>query len=227
MSDSFLARWSRRKRTQTTADVPPSEEAPATPRADPDAGEARESAGAAPAPPQAFDPATLPPIEEITATTDIRPFLAAGVPPELTRAALRRAWILDPKIRDFIGPADYDWDFNSPGAIAGFGPIETDEVLRRELARLLSRAATEETVATPPPARGEVLPELPERHDVRTGSALPEASKTAPNRDQSSQPQGSPPADLEQSKKTEELQQVGRRRHGGALPRSYQSRTPS
>jgi Protein of unknown function (DUF3306) len=227
MSESFLARWLRRKRAQTHPDAPQTEEASAKPRADPDAAEPRESAAAAPAPPQAFDPASLPPIDEITATTDIRPFLAAGVPPELRQAALRRAWIADPKIRDFVGPADYDWDFNSPGAIAGFGPIESDEVLRRELARLLSRTATEEIAAAPAPAPGEVLPEPPDRHRIRDASVLPEASESAHTRDQSSQPQGSPQADLEQSKKPEELQQVGPRRHGGALPRSYQSRTAS
>ena len=36
----------------------------------------------------------------ITAATDIRAFLAPGVPAELTRAALRRAWTADPAIRD-------------------------------------------------------------------------------------------------------------------------------
>jgi Protein of unknown function (DUF3306) len=41
----------------------------------------------------AFDVTKLPPIESITADSDIRAFLAPGVPPELTRAALRRAWL--------------------------------------------------------------------------------------------------------------------------------------
>jgi hypothetical protein len=77
-----------------------------------------------------FDPASLPPIESISAETDIRAFLAPGVPPELARAALRRAWAADPKIRDFVGLADYDWDFNAPGSMAGFGPLEMTEGLR-------------------------------------------------------------------------------------------------
>jgi hypothetical protein len=34
----------------------------------------------------------LPSIESIVAESDVRAFLAPGVPPELTRAALRRAW---------------------------------------------------------------------------------------------------------------------------------------
>ena len=74
--------------------------------------------------------ASLPPLESITAESDIRAFLAPGVPPELTRAALRRAWAADPKIRDFVGLAEYDWDFNTPGAMAGFGPLEMTDELR-------------------------------------------------------------------------------------------------
>jgi hypothetical protein len=42
------------------------------------------------------------------------------VPLELRSAALRRAWSLDPSIRDFIGPADYAWDYNAPDGVPGF-----------------------------------------------------------------------------------------------------------
>ncbi len=75
-----------------------------------------------------FDPASLPSIETIVADTDIRGFLQCGVPAELTRAALRRAWASDPAIRDFIGIAENQWDFNDPTAMPGFGPmIEADD----------------------------------------------------------------------------------------------------
>jgi Protein of unknown function (DUF3306) len=227
MSDNFLARWSRRKRAETHPGAPPTEEASAKPRADPDAAEPRESAAAAPAPPQAFDPASLPPIDEITAATDIRPFLAAGVPPELRQAALRRAWIADPKIRDFVGPADYDWNFNSPDAVPGFGPIDNNEALHRELHRLLGRAAAEEAVVASPPAAGEGFPEVPEHRGMPSPSRLPEGPETAQNRDPSLPPRSSPPADPNRSEKTDDSQQIGRRRHGGALPRAYQGRTMS
>ena len=70
-----------------------------------------------------FDPASLPSIETITANTDIRGFLQSRVPAELMRAALRQAWASDPAIRDFIGIAENQWDFNSPNAIPGFGPL--------------------------------------------------------------------------------------------------------
>src|SRR5262245_12659068 len=57
-----------------------------------------------------FDPTQLPPIESIAAETDIRAFLAPGVPVELSRAALRRAWSADPRIREFVGLSENSWD---------------------------------------------------------------------------------------------------------------------
>jgi hypothetical protein len=124
--ESFLSRWSRLKREsgregidddETPVDIVPSTEA-----------------GLAPA----FDPATLPPIESIVADSDVRPFLAAGVPPELTRAALRSAWAADPAIRDFIGIAESQWDFNQPDAIPGFGPLAIAEYRRALEAQALA-----------------------------------------------------------------------------------------
>ena len=70
-----------------------------------------------------FDPSGLPSIEAITADTDVRGFLQSRVPAELTRAALRQAWTSDPAIRDFVGIAENQWDFNDPSAIPGFGPL--------------------------------------------------------------------------------------------------------
>ena len=70
-------------------------------------------------------PASLPSIDAITADTDIIAFLQSGVPAELTRAALRGAWTSDPAIRDFIGVAENQWDFNDPNGIPGFGPLGT------------------------------------------------------------------------------------------------------
>jgi hypothetical protein len=69
----------------------------------------------------------LPSIDSITADTDIVAFLKSGVPTELTRAALRRAWTSDPAIRDFIGIAENQWDFNDPNGISGFGRLDATE----------------------------------------------------------------------------------------------------
>ena len=131
--ESFLARWARRKRGATAK----SHDQPKPKYTGEDA--ASEEA-AAPLPPEEtqshFDPASLPPIETIGAGSDIRPFLAAGVPADLTRAALRRAWSADPAIRHFIGLSENSWDFNAPGGVAGFGALPEEDA-RRLLARVM------------------------------------------------------------------------------------------
>src|ERR1700682_3230601 len=122
-SDGFLTRWSRRKR-QAASDPDAPEAATAPPvAAEKDASPAAESARS-PEPEPAVeskpaDQVSLPPIESIDAGTDIRAFLAKGVSPDLARAALRQAWRTDPAIRDFVGLADYDWDFNAPNSMPG------------------------------------------------------------------------------------------------------------
>src|SRR6185503_2097502 len=77
------------------------------------------------------DLSKLPPIESITAETDIRAFLAPGVPAELTRAALRRAWSADTSIRDFIGLVENDWDVLAPAAAGGVLPLTVSDEMRR------------------------------------------------------------------------------------------------
>ena len=77
-----------------------------------------------------FDLSKLPSLESITSATDIRAFLAPGVPQELSRAALRRAWAADPAIRDFVGLAENAWDFTDPNAMpasATFRPEMTSK----------------------------------------------------------------------------------------------------
>ena len=130
-SESFLSRWSRLKREsgleEGGADTAFPREKP-TADAFPDAD--------IPSPP-VFDPASLPPIESIVADSDIRLFLQACVPAELTRAALRSAWTADPAIRDFIGIAESQWDFNDPATIPGFGSIGATDYARNLVARAL------------------------------------------------------------------------------------------
>jgi len=74
-----------------------------------------------------FDPTSLPSIDSITADTDVVAFLKSGVPTALTRAALRRAWTSDPAIREFVGIAENQWDFNDPNGIPGFGQLDVTE----------------------------------------------------------------------------------------------------
>jgi uncharacterized protein DUF3306 len=131
-SENFVSRWARLKRN---ADIQrraePAEDPLLLPATDPSPG-GTEAAIAKPridAVDEPFDPASLPSIETITVDTDIRGFLRSRVPAELTRAALRQAWASDPAIRDFIGIAENQWDFNDPDSIPGFGPLlESDNV---------------------------------------------------------------------------------------------------
>ena len=74
---------------------------------------------------------TLPAIAAITATTDIRAFLKPGVPDTLKHAALRQAWATDLAIRDFVGIAENQWDFNKPQDIPGFGLLDASENIQR------------------------------------------------------------------------------------------------
>jgi Protein of unknown function (DUF3306) len=184
MSDpeNFIARWSRRKSAaaergddETAPDEKSNEKTSEDIRAEtpvfaglcckraddtrPEPGSSARAAAPArndaPSPEPPFDLAKLPPLESITAESDIRAFLAPGVPVELTRAALRRAWSADPKIRDFVGLADYDWDFNTPGAIAGFGPLEMTDELRRQVAQMVGRSLGPEAPGSPAPSSDE------------------------------------------------------------------------
>ena len=122
-NESFLARWSHRKHAAATSarDQPqPNKPIPETAGGSLSAGEDQAL----------VDPKSLPPIETIDAGSDIRPFLAKGVPADLTRAALRRAWSADPVIRDFIGLSENSWDFNAPSGVPGFGALTVEDAHR-------------------------------------------------------------------------------------------------
>jgi len=130
---NFLQRWSRLKQA-AVARAPSGTSPPiAAPLVD-GANVPASAQGEAELP--EFDPATLPSIESITAISDIRAFLAPGVPEELTRAALRRVWVSDPTIRDFVGIAENQWDFTKPDGVPGFGSLELTPELRSMVASL-------------------------------------------------------------------------------------------
>lgn len=125
--DNFVSRWwrlkresqSRRERKTERHESAARSSAAATSAANED-----EAAGMETRATPTFDLTSLPSIDSITAGTDISVFLQWGVPAELTEAALRRAWVTDPVIRDFIGTAENQWDFTNPTTIPGFGPLQ-------------------------------------------------------------------------------------------------------
>jgi hypothetical protein len=231
MSESFLSRWSRRKRA---ASIPPpasageggdpgfdpgepgggnssrAELAKAPPTPDPSPPRASRAGGGephGPAPQEAeFDPATLPPIESIDAGTDVSAFLRPGVPADLAQAALRRAWVADPAIRDFVGLAENAWDFTAPGGVPGFEPLRAIDDVQRLAAQVAGvipaaapeTAAAEQTEPTAPALDAAVQPPPP--------PATADAAAPSPSRD----------AAMQNDPSTEQ-RNPQRPRHGGAL----------
>lgn len=206
----FLGRWSRRKR-----DGAP--EAAETPPADAPPEVAAPDAAADPVPEPEPDPdllASLPRIEDITATTDIKVFLQKGVPSALRNAALRRAWAADPMIANYEDPArDYFWDYNTPGAMpGGGGTLDPERVARmvRDLAgnddsqtddsadAAPADPADTAGAATDDPAPAPAAPEPEPPQPMATAPAPEPAPAPGPMK-----PESAPST---------------RRRHGGAMP---------
>jgi hypothetical protein len=154
--ENFVARWARLKRNAEPRRA--AEELVNTPTlstSEVSAGSAevaisqpRDDAATTEEP---LDLAALPSIDTITANTDMSGFLQRRVPAELTRAALRQAWASDPAIRDFVGIAENQWDFNDPNAIPGFGPLQAQDSAPALLAQALGR---HDNLA-------EIIPEMP------------------------------------------------------------------
>jgi Protein of unknown function (DUF3306) len=236
MSESFLSRWSRRKRESTSprlrgevdrrppaavlSDVerrreasatrsasgegaaPPAARVEAAPPPDPLPASGEREIGRGEAETSTFDPTTLPPIESINAGTDVSAFLRPGVPADLAQAALRRAWVADPAIRDFVGLAENAWDFNKPGGVPGFEPLRAIDDVQRLAAQVAG-----------------VLPTAPAET-----AAVDEGQPT----ETSAQPEPSPPpqdagaasedVDAASQQKTSTVEHgPPRARHGGAL----------
>ena len=201
--EKFLDRWSRRKHETAGESAPADSKAVAAP---PGEGKTEEVS---------FDPASLPPLDSITAQTDISAFLKPGVPPDLARAALRRVWSTDPAIRDFIGPVENGWDFNDPNGIPGFGPIYAGDV-----ARLLAQVIG----APPEPAAVQKVAALIERGTADAEEHLPQ-DKPASTKEAATQKDFVQRNDGDAASQNDfDAQKYfppprGRRRHGGALPK--------
>jgi hypothetical protein len=194
-NEGFLSRWSRRKRAVVEGRAPEEPAPPAPLEAKPEALPAE--------PEDEFDPASLPPIESLTIESDFKAFLHHKVPLDLRAAALRRAWSLDPAIRDFVGPADYAWDFNAPDGVPGFA-LELGGDAMKLLSHALGLDAPppkpDSAEAEDPPAEPPALAEAP---PVEAAPELPGPAITGAT----PEPEAAPAALA-----------AGPRRHGGALP---------
>ena len=133
-------------------------------------------------PDEPFDPASLPSIEAITFDTDIRGFLQDRVPAALTQAALRQAWASDPAIRDFIGIAENQWDFNDPAAMPGFGPMQDTDNLPVLLGRALGGCEQlADMIPRSPAPVGNAPPAVTDRGPANSDRGLQQTAETSPS----------------------------------------------
>ena len=158
--EGFLGRWSRLKRETRTEEVPV--EVPIQPMVPGQVDESSvavpaEIAAAPPAAEEAPDLSDLPPLDSLDGGSDYTGFLRRGVPEELRRQALRKAWASDPAIAGFRGFAEYDWDYNAPG----YGALRPTDDIARLLDAVLPDEKREEDlveedeVVADVPAEGE------------------------------------------------------------------------
>lgn len=209
--DNFLSRWSRRKRevgegkeTNETDEMPVG----SAPEAQP--GRPTPVPDGAPIP--KFDEESLPPIEAISAETDITAFMRADVPEKLKLAALRRAWLADPAIRDFMGPTENYWDAAGPDGIPGFGDLDPNLDVKRLVAELFGEAPRQDTPSESEADGVADSPALTIQNPLEAANA-PQAALTAenvPQRNENAAPQIEPAESPPQKKFV--------RRHGGAMP---------
>ena len=235
--DSRLARWSRRKlaaRHETDKEVGETVDDTTT-----------EALLSEPALPEGGEPETaepsepLPRVEDLTADSDLTAFLKKGVPMALKSAALRKMWSIDPGIRDYVGPAEYAWDFNQPGSMAGFGPLDARETVVSFLSRTVRALEPDAEPAGDQPADAvsEDAGDVPEATGTEfdTPSAVPPtqpsairpptvlaggeqvASAEAPDTNPDAPTASTVPAP--ESSRSPNPEPLPRPRHGGAMPR--------
>lgn len=172
----FLSRWSQRKAEARQQEVAPA----ASAEPEPDAEKA-----------EAVDLDSLPPIEELTEASDFTPYLRKGVPEAMRRAALRKLWVTEPSVVNYVPLVEYAWHNNEPG----FGPLlPTDDV-----EKLLKQIVEGNPFSLPP----ETEPQQ-SRDPPPAALTQPEEQPIMP--------------DTPVTEDVATVQPVRPRRHGGALP---------
>jgi hypothetical protein len=215
MSDEqFLARWSRHKQEAKAVHAEPAREE----AAEAHGSASSDRAGAEPVPPET-DLSNLPHIESIDAATDVTAFLRKGIPQELSRAALRRAWSADPAIRDFVGLAENAWDFNDPNAMAGFGPLDYSAEQIDALARRIVGGVADAAESLSKPLATAAEDSAGSAEAGSTQPSDPEKAITEPRPlDESAGAELSSGSAASQPAAACEETPLPRRTHGGALP---------
>jgi hypothetical protein len=149
----FLARWSERK--QEARQPEPKPGAPAAEAAVPAKPDTEGVVE------EEFDLSSLPKLEDITGTTDISTFLRKGVPEQLRNEALRKSWVLDPAVRNYVNPAlEYAYDWNTPGGVPGGGELGAGFDVARMVAQIMGHESPGE--AAVPAKEGDTAAITPE-----------------------------------------------------------------
>ncbi len=215
-TEGFLSRWSRVKRgagSTTPAAAQKSAVEPAT-------GDSADEE------PQ-IDLAQLPSIDDLLPTSDVSAFLRRGVPDELKRLALQKAWSLDPAIRDFIEVAENQYNWNAPDGVPGFGALDPGV----DIEALLAQATGQLRDVVPPPADAiTLLPQTIETGASAVGMAPVSAPSGCGSEDVSTTAETPAPSphspavqaapDASAAFADHAAPQQNGRRHGGALPRT-------
>jgi len=211
--DNFLSRWSRRKH-EAGERKEKNEAVDAVPAPAPESQQGEATApGAAPIP--EFDVESLPPIEAISAETDITAFMRTGVPETLKHAALRRAWAADPVIRDFVGLNENFWDAAGPDGIPGFGDLDPNLDVRRMVSELFGEGPRQDTQPEPEPEADRMADSTAPSTDSLLDTADPPPA-TLPPAENLPQRNENVAAQIEPQDSAPEKKIS--RRHGGAMP---------
>lgn len=234
----FLSRWSRRKlevrQAEPEAGLAPVDtsepvDGPGPERAPDDPGLTPEEIAA------------LPKIDDLTPETDIRVFLQKGVPELLKNAALRRMWALDPAIRDYVSEArEYAYDWNVPGGVPGNGPLLPSDNVEEMLGQIfgdrprVAKLLADEQVVTAAPTTDRSIDD----DQVDTATDLPEENVALQQSEPAASPDSAAPlgstettgvqstrspaipdhAAAPSNQGGDGVENVPRRRHGGAIP---------
>jgi Protein of unknown function (DUF3306) len=162
----FLARWSQRKQEAKQL------EAESNPEATQEAPAVVAAAASGPEPKteiaEKFDLSSLPKLEDVTGTTDIRAFLRQGVPEHLRNEALRKSWELDPAIRNYVNPAmEYAYDWNTPAGVPGSSELGPGIDVARLVSQIMGSGPAESPETAADPANAPASdPTQPSQHDA-------------------------------------------------------------
>jgi hypothetical protein len=218
--DNFLSRWSRRK-LEVGEGKEEKEESAAEAHAEPPPDPGKVT----PAPDKAvgseFDADSLPPIESISAESDITAFMRIGVPETLKHAALRRAWSSDPVIRDFVGLNENYWDAAGPDGIAGFGDLDPNFDIKRMVSELFDETPRQDATSDSEADRAvdssvSSIPNAPEAANLAKAESAAVVNMLQRNENVAAQTEMETAEQADQKKPVPEKKFA--RRHGGAMP---------